>query len=98
MGAGWGGVKALSLAVTDGFFPLFSLSFPKRLGLISSFISNRVLCLYELIKDGRKQREGTSNRAAASVTDGSLYERRYCSFTERVLDGMPLSQFCVELF
>ena len=53
------GVKALSLAVTDGFFLLFSLRVsPKRLGHISAVISNRVLCLYELIKDGRKQREG----------------------------------------
>lgn len=59
--AGFGGVKSLSLAVTDGFCSLFSLSFPWRLGHISSVISNRVLCLYELIKGGRKQREDTSN-------------------------------------
>ncbi len=59
------GVKALSLAVTDGFFSLFSLRIsPQRLGHISSVISNRVLCLYELIKVGRKQREVASNRAA----------------------------------
>lgn len=60
-----GGVKALSLAVTDGFFPLFSLRvFPQRLSHISSVISSGVLCLYELIKDGRKLREDTFNRVA----------------------------------
>lgn len=56
-----GGVKSLPLAVTDGFSSLFPLSFPWRLGHISSVINNRVLCLYELIKDGRKQRDDTSN-------------------------------------
>lgn len=59
------GVKALSLTVTDGFSPLFTLTVsPWRLGHISSVIINRVLCLYEMIEGGRKQREDTSNRTA----------------------------------
>jgi len=76
LGGGGGGVQAPSLAVTDGFSPLFSLSFPLRL----SHISNRVLCLHELIKDGRKQREDTSKRAACIChSRQSMKELNACS-------------------
>lgn len=51
-----GGVKALSLAVADGFLTPFSLRIPPMgLGQIDSIISNRALSLYELIKDAKKQ-------------------------------------------
>ena len=70
------GVKALSLAVTDGALSQFTLGIsPKRLGHISVIISNRVLCLYGLIKDGRKQREGASIVPCTSVTVDSRCAR-----------------------